>query len=150
MNLDFISSNINGTADVLVTCEMFLDNNYRRNYNRLIRETVADRVGCYLWINNRNSEIIYIGMAGKVKQDGSIGNHSLPKRLIASRVKDGNDRDVLTNDYIRSYMEDNEIEELLIKVLYTFDSSPPTYVESLLLNQFLSLNNCLPALNSAF
>jgi|TARA_B110000091_G_scaffold182927_1_gene201307 hypothetical protein len=150
MNLDFISININGAVDVLITSEMFLDNNYRRNYNLLIREAVEDRVGCYLWINNSTSEIIYIGMAGKVKQDGSIGPHSLQKRLVAARVKDANDRYVVTNDYIRSYMEDNEIEELLIKVLYTFDSSPPTYVESLLLNQFLSLNNCLPALNSAF
>jgi len=150
MNLDFISININGTAEVLVTSEMFLDNNYRRNYNSLIREAVADRFGCYLWINKSTSEIIYIGMAGKVKQDGSIGNHSLPQRLVASRGKDGNGRDVLTNDYIRRYMEDNHIEELLIKILYTIDSSPPSYVESLLLNQFLSLNNCLPALNYAF
>ncbi|MBK8820612.1 MAG: hypothetical protein IPN49_16575 [Saprospiraceae bacterium] len=35
----------------------------------------------------RTEEVVYIGMAGKIKTDGTIGDHSIQKRLIASRGK---------------------------------------------------------------
>jgi len=67
---------------------MFASNNGRRNFNKTIREKVGEKVGVYIWVDKKRAEIVYIGMAGKIKTNGSLGDHSIQKRLLASRGKD--------------------------------------------------------------
>ena len=59
---------------------LFENENGRKLYNKLIRENVAEKFGVYIWCNSENNEIYYIGMAGKVKTDSSLSNHSLQKK----------------------------------------------------------------------
>jgi hypothetical protein len=151
MDLDFINEYVESYGETFISNQMFLDEEYRKNYNRFIREEVEnEKIGCYIWINQRTDEILYVGMAGKVHQDGNFGNHSIQQRLMASRGRDDNGKDIMTNSYVRSFMQDFGVETLLIKVLYTEEGIPPTYIESLILNQYLIENRCLPRLNNAF
>ena len=60
----------------------------RKQYNKRIREKVQNKFGIYIWTNSQTDEIIYIGMAGKTKTNNSLSNHSLQKRLLASRGRD--------------------------------------------------------------
>ena len=68
---------------------LFFETNGRKNFNTAIRQKIQDnKFGVYIWINKNSSEVIYIGMAGKIKTDGSIGDHPIRKRLTASRGRD--------------------------------------------------------------
>lgn len=60
----------------------------REKFNQTIREKVDTKFGVYVWVDNATGEIVYIGMAGKIKTDGTLGDHSIQNRLLASRGKD--------------------------------------------------------------
>jgi hypothetical protein len=123
----------------------------RKLYNNTIRNNVLDRFGIYLWANSGTDVIHYIGMAGKIKNDGSFSNHSLRKKLIASRGKDKNTKkDIQTNDYVKKFMLENKIESLDFYIIYSKDGVPPTYMEAILLHEFYKEKNCLPKLNNSF
>lgn len=75
---------------------------FRKSYNKLIREKVKANFGIYFWLDKSKEELIYVGMAGKIKNDGTFGDHTIQKRLIASRDKDKLTRkDIQTNDYLK-------------------------------------------------
>jgi hypothetical protein len=130
--------------------QLLLQPNGRSVYNQLIRNEIpANSYGVYIWENTQTGEIVYVGMAGKVKTNGQMGSHSLENRLIASRGKiDG--RDILTNDYVFKYMQNNDVNTLTFHILYTNEQTPPSYLESVLLYNFYSKNGVLPKLNNAF
>lgn len=128
---------------------LFNEENGRFQYNQIIRENVEDKFGIYLWINNATNEIIYIGMAGRIKTSGEYGGHTLRKRLVASRLRI-NGRDTQTNDYINHYMSVNNIKTLKFFVMYPRDDVPPSYLEAILLYKFYKQNRRLPALNKSF
>lgn len=133
-----------------VSHQLFLQPNGRSIYNQLIRNEIpANSYGVYIWVNTQTGEIVYVGMAGKVKTNGQMGSHSLENRLIASRGK-VNGRDILTNDYVFNFMEDTNIEALTFHILYTNKQTPPSYLESVLLYRFYTQNGVLPKLNNAF
>lgn len=130
--------------------QLFLQPNGRSVYNQLIRHEIpANSYGVYIWENTNSGEIVYVGMAGKIKTNGLMGSHSLENRLIASRGK-VNGLDILTNDYVFNYMHNNNVNTLTFHVLYTNNQTPPSYLEAILLYNFYSQNGVLPKLNNAF
>lgn len=131
--------------------ELFDKLDGRKLYNKKIRDKVLDKFGVYIWTDSNTDEIFYIGMAGKIKTDGSLSNHSVQKRLLASRGIDKNTKkDIQTNDYIKRFMIDSKIESLNFHILYSKDDIPPAYLESVLLYEFHKQKKCLPRLNNSF
>jgi hypothetical protein len=123
----------------------------RELFNKTIRQNVKPKFGVYVWVDKRTAEILYIGMAGKVKTDGSLGDHSIQNRLLASRGKDkASKKDIQTNDYISNLMTKNEIDSLDIFIMYSKKDEPPAYIEALLLYKYYKANKKLPKLNNSF
>jgi hypothetical protein len=56
----------------------------RKIYNGTIRKSVEKKFGIYIWLDITNNEIIYIGIAGKIKTEGTPSEHSIQNRLLAS------------------------------------------------------------------
>jgi hypothetical protein len=122
-----------------------------KEFNQLIRQSIEDVPGLYLWENNDNEEIIYIGMAGKVNQEGHFVNHSVRNRMQASRGKESETKkDISTNKYLRNFMSQNEINQINIHVVHLFPRQLPGYAEAILLNAYYQHNGFLPKLNKAF
>ncbi len=122
-----------------------------REFNRIIRQTIEDLPGLYLWENNDNEEIIYIGMAGKVNQEGQIGGHSVRNRMQATREKDPvTKKDITTNKYVRDFMSQHRINQMNIHVVHLIPGQLPGYAEAVMLNAYFQQNGILPRLNKAF
>lgn len=124
--------------------------NGQKEFNKMIRAKVQDQIGVYLWEDNETKEILYIGMAGKVKTDGEFANHSVQKRLLASRGKDLLGKDIQTNQYIKDILNQDNIEELNIHVFHLKESQLPGFIEAVLINAYFQEKNCLPRYNSSF
>ncbi len=138
-------------TEFAVVKQMFADVNGRRKFNKTIRDKVENKFGVYIWVNIRTDEIVYIGMAGKIKTDGSLSAHSVQKRLLASRGKDKiTKKDIQTNDYVCDFMGRNNIETLNFYILYSKKGQPPAFIESLLLYNYYKKNDQLPILNKSF
>lgn len=130
---------------------LFEKENGRKLFNKLIRENVQNKSGVYLWSNPKTDEIYYIGMAGKIKTDGSLSNHTLQQRLQAPRGRDKKTKkDIQTNDFVKEFMKGNKILSLDFHLAYSKDDIPPAYVEAVLLNEYFKENKCLPHLNNSF
>lgn len=145
---DYISS----SNSFPIEKEIFDAENGRANYNQIINKNVKPKsFGIYIWVNPKNEKIIYIGMAGKIKNEGICCEHHLQKRLTATRGKDKiTKRDILTNDYVKYNMEKENIDKLDFYIYYTKTGEPASYVEALLLYKYFKKNNQLPLLNNAF
>jgi hypothetical protein len=131
--------------------KLFCEYNGRELFNEIIRNKVDKKSGVYIWFDSTKNQVVYIGMAGKIKTDGSAGDHSIQNRLLASRAKDKiTKKDVQTNDYVRDFMNTHNIDTLNFYIMYSKKGEPPAYVESLLLYNYFKTNNCLPKLNSSF
>jgi hypothetical protein len=130
---------------------IFEQNNGSKLYNDIIRSNVKSAFGIYIWVNKMNGQIIYIGMAGRVKQNGSLSIHSLQNRLLASRGKDKNtNKDIPTNAHVKCVMTNNNIDSFDFFIMYSKKNEPPAYIEALLLYNFFKKNNSLPILNRSF
>ena len=131
--------------------KIFTELDGRKKFNQTIRQNVKTKFGVYVWVDKKTAEILYIGMAGKVKTDGSLGEHSIQERLLASRGKDKvSKKDIQTNDYVREFMTQNEIDSLDIFIMYSKKDEPPAYIEALLLYKYYKQNSKLPRLNNSF
>ncbi|MCF1715983.1 hypothetical protein L0U88_15185 [Flavihumibacter sp. RY-1] len=130
---------------------IFDQDNGRELYNQTIREKVGRKHGVYIWIDKETGEIVYIGMAGKIKTDGTLGDHSIQNRLLASRGKDKvTKKDLQTNDYIKGLMAEHRIRTLDFYIIYSKQDEPPAYIEALLLYKYYKENRRLPKFNSSF
>jgi hypothetical protein len=130
---------------------IFNEDTGRENFNQTIRNNVENKFGVYFWVDNEKEEVVYIGMAGKIKTNGTLGDHSIQKRLIASRGKSKTTKkDILTNDYVRDFMNNNQIKSLDFYIMYSKKGEPPAFIEALLLYNFYKKNNRLPRLNNSF
>ena len=117
----------------------------RNNYENLINANVTNTPGIYIWVNKEKNEIIYIGMAGKINYPLNLGNQGLNRRLKAPR-----DKYKSTLDYLNA-LPGNNINKLEFNIYYLNALfNPPTYVEAILLNEFIRLNQALPILNKSF
>jgi len=156
MNTDYLLKTLESFSSspilkLSIKSSIFDNEEGRKQYNKLIRENVQDKFGVYIWCNSQTGEIYYIGMAGKVKTDGSLSNHSLRKRLLASRGRDKvTKKDIQTNDFLKKFMNVNKIESLDFYVTYSKDGIPPAYIEAVLLYEFHKQKKCLPRLNNSF
>lgn len=131
--------------------QIFSENNGRNKFNKAIRDNVDEKFGVYVWVDKSSEEIVYIGMAGKIKTDGTLGDHSIQNRLLASRGKDKTTKkDIQTNDYISAFMTNNNIDSLNFFILYSKLGEPPAYIEALMLYNYYKKNNRLPRLNNSF
>jgi len=138
-------------VDFKIEMTLFEKENGREKFNQTIRDKVGKKFGVYIWMDDKTEEIVYIGMAGKVKTDGTLGDHSIQNRLLASRGKDKiSKKDILTNDYVKNFMVDNKIDSLSFYILYSKTGEPPAYIEALLLYRYYKKNNRLPKLNNSF
>lgn len=123
----------------------------RELYNQTIRQKVGRKHGVYIWIDKDTEEIVYIGMAGKIKTDGALGDHSIQNRLLASRGRDKvTKKDIQTNDYIKGLMAEHNIKTLDFYIMYSKQGEPPAYIEALLLYKYYKQNRRLPKFNSSF
>lgn len=130
---------------------IFTELDGREKFNQTIRQNVKTKFGAYVWVDKKTAEILYIGMAGKVKTDGTLGEHSIQNRLLASRGKDKiSKKDIQTNVYVKDIMTQNEIDTLDIFIMYSKIDEPPAYIEALLLYKYYKNNNKLPRLNNSF
>lgn len=137
--------------DFIVEKQIFSEDNGRKIFNKTIREKVDKKFGIYVWVNNSTNEIIYIGMAGRIKKDGKLGKHSIQNRLLASRRKDKtNKKYIQTNDYVCDFMKKNIVEAMIFYIMYSKTEEPPAYLEALLLYNYFKKNNRLPELNYSF
>jgi len=137
--------------DFEIERQIFSEKNGRKTFNKKIRDKVDKKFGVYVWVDKATNEIVYIGMAGKIKSDGIAGDHSIQDRLLASRGKNEiTKKDIQTNDYIRDVMTDKNIETLNFYIMYSRTDEPPAYIEALLLYKYYKRNNRLPKLNYSF
>lgn len=121
-------------------------------YNKLIRDNIApNKYGVYLWRDLKTNRILYIGMAGKIAK-GKANKHDLCKRLVASRGKDENEKDVSTSNFLKMKMNELNIESIEIEVFVANDKIAPAYLEAILLQKFweLSGHTDLPKFNKSF
>ena len=142
---------INPVIEFEIERNLFLEENGRDKYNSIVRNNVDDKNGVYLWENSESSEIIYIGMAGKIKSNGKYGSHSIQKRLLAARGKDKMTKKYIqTNDYIRNIMIDSNIQKMKFCIMYSKNDEPPAFLEAILLYEYYKKNKRLPKFNSSF
>ena len=81
----------------------------RKIFNKTIRDKVDKKPGVYAWVDKSTGEIVYIGMAGRIKTDGTFRKHSLRDRLTATRGKDKiTQKDITTNDYVYNFMHNSK------------------------------------------
>jgi hypothetical protein len=121
-------------------------------FNKFIREKIDPiKLGCYIFSTPKNEEILYIGMAGKLKTNGQYSNHSIYNRLQASRTKDTiTKKEINTEEYLKYLLDILNKEKLRISVMYVKNDVPSGYLEAVLLYQFYKRHGVLPLLNNAF
>ena len=120
-------------------------------YNEFIRKNVSQKPGVYLWYDAKNQEVLYIGMAGKIKTNGELTNHPISQRLQAPRIKDlETKKEISTNRYIPAVLELFGLEEIEFHILPCKENEPAAYVESILLYNYFKAHGVLPILNNAF
>jgi len=130
---------------------LFTTPNWKQEFNSTIRQNVQDAIGIYVWTNGDTSEILYIGMAGKLHQNGYFANHSVQKRLLASRGKDSTTgKYIQTNEYIKQTISNIKCSSIDIHVFHTKPNQLPGYVEAVLINAYFQVTTTLPLLNTAF
>ncbi len=122
------------------------------DYNRIVREKIkSNKLGCYILSTPANEEILYIGMAGKLKTNGEYSKHSIASRLQAPRTKDSvTKKEINTEEYLKHLLDIINEDRLRITVLTVKNDIPSGYLEAILLYQFYKKHGVLPLLNSAF
>lgn len=123
----------------------------KKYYNDLILKNVDEKYGVYIWVNNSNNEIIYIGMSGKINRDGKFFGQKLNKRLLNTRGKLQNYKGgVSTEKYLSFIMKECNILEIDFYIIYTSTEIPPSYIEAQLIFQYYYNLKKLPILNQSF
>jgi len=141
------------TYTITIARNVFTDDNMQglKKYNQIIKSQAKNLAGVYIWVNRTTEEVIYVGMAGKVKTNGQFADHTVQKRLVASRKKDAETKkDIGTNRFIFELMISDNMQFLDIHVFHMKVNQLPSYAEALLLNAYFQANGNLPKLNNAF
>ena len=125
------------------------------NYNSIIRENVPKKPvhGVYIWSDTNSGDILYVGMSGQIKKvDGVYINcgYDIRKRLVSSRRKDDNGKDITTSDFIESKMIKENIESLTFTIIQSKEKISPTYLESYILQSIYTNTDSLPSWNNSF
>ncbi len=141
---DFISS----TDRISIHKSLFTPKNI---YNSFIKQNIPSKPGVYLWFNKLNNEIIYIGMAGKIKTNGELTDHPISKRLQAPRCKDiSTKKDINSNLFVKAVLDVFNIDEIEFIILTCKENEPAAHIESILLYNYFKQHKVLPILNNAY
>ncbi len=145
---------LNYTAPVSIGSNQFLINsvnmndvNGKRYYNNIINQNILEQYGIYAFSNSLDNQLLYIGMAGTLKNDGTY-----KKQNLNGRLRDA-ERDGFPNgfEYFRNLMNAYNFESLFFLVIYTNIINPPAcfpgFVEVSSIHQFYTQNNVLPMFN---
>ena len=128
----------------------------RYNYNSIIRENIPreNTHGVYLISDSNSKTILYVGMSGQIKKsdDGKYKNcgYDIRKRLVSSRGKDDEGKDISSSDYFKDKMNKEDIQSITITILKTNNKISPTYLESCILQYFFIETDTLPIWNNSF
>ena len=106
-------------------------------------------------ISDSNSKtILYVGMSGQIKKsdDGKYKNcgYDIRKRLVSSRGRDNEGKDISSSDYFQLIMEREKIQSISITILQTSNKISPTYLESCILQYYFNETDTLPIWNNSF
>ena len=127
----------------------------RFNYNKIIRNNISENThGVYLITDSNSKTILYVGMSGQIKKsdDGKYKNcgYDIRKRLVSSRGKDDEGKDISSSDYFQLKMERERIQSISITILQTSNKISPTYLESNILQYYFNETDTLPIWNNSF
>lgn len=120
-------------------------NSGRQYYNELIDNNIQMSYGIYAICDSDSQQVLYIGKAGTIQNNGTFKNQNLNGRLKAPRGKYNS-----SYLYFQNVMNDNSYDSLILVAIYSNPNTPPAYLESMSMFQFLNQNNCLPTLNNEF
>lgn len=110
---------------------------------REITTNIPNAHGVYI-ICDSKGEIVYIGKAGEIKQDGT-----LTKQGLHDRLNNQNNRKSREADFI-SKMEESNIDSIIINWYELNSKEAPSLVEARLLQKYLDKYKRLPIWNKAF
>jgi hypothetical protein len=113
-------------------------------FRKKITQNVNASYGIYSFFDSEKKDILYLGKAGTVRNDGTYGNQNLIGRLQAPRG--GFNNSFL---YFKNLMNDNNYENLSFIVYYSKPIFTPAYVEILTLQKYYTRYGCLPRFNNA-
>jgi hypothetical protein len=120
-------------------------------YNSFIQKNVVEKPGVYIWYDNKNKEVIYVGMAGKIKTSGQLTNHPISQRLQAPRIKDKTTgKEITTKNYIPAILELLDLTEIEFYILPCKENEPAAFIEAMLLYNYFKQHGVLPLLNNAY
>lgn len=110
--------------------------------SRHFRSVDGTKRGVYLILKNKD-ELIYIGKAGTLRQDGTYSQQDLSGRLRAPR-----ESNQTANTWFGGLSKTHG--RLHIKYLILPDSKPPASVEAQLLTEYFNKCKQLPLVNKSF
>lgn len=110
---------------------------------REITTDIPNAHGVYI-ICDSKGEIVYIGKAGEIKQDGT-----LTKQGLHDRLNNQNNRKPREADFL-SKMEESNIDSIIINWYELNSKEAPSLVEARLLQKYLDKYKRLPIWNKAF
>lgn len=115
--------------------------------SNIAEHKVPNEPGCYLIYFNAvdTSQLIYIGKAGTIKNDGSFKDQGLAKRLCAKQ--DGKQRSQFFQELIEQY----QVQSLYFQWFVTFDGEVrtlPAKAEADLIQAYYDEFGYLPLLNA--
>jgi hypothetical protein len=133
-------------------------NIYKNKINSL-----DNRPAVYTFSINKPENVVYVGMSGKINQGDSDSRWSIRNRLMASRGKDSNGKDVSTKEFIRqicvlkhsnikryNHVFIGEIDIFIIQVYYPKENILCGFLEAYLINDYYIKYKSLPQFNLAF
>jgi len=147
---EILNNHSNSECSSLEIKKNELDEN---SYNKKIITGVYNKPGVYLLHNEDN--ILYVGMAGKLKYNSQIRKHESPyvlcskglqgvsKRLRASRGKNLNlnsKKYKSTCLFLKEILENEKLDSLNLVFTYTSVQYLPSYLEALILQKLYELN----------
>ena len=125
--------------------------------------TLSNSPAVYLFCVNNSTELIYTGMAGKIKNNGTFSNWSIANRLKAFRGKSYDNLNITTGDFIRQIVLNGElniksykgvifenINTFHVHVLYPQRDVLPGFIEASILYDYYKEFKRLPKLNLTF
>lgn len=138
-----------------ITLNDFHKDGSRFNYNKIIRNNISENThGVYLISDSNSKTILYVGMSGQIKEsdDGKYKNcgYDIRKRLVSSRGRDNEGKDISSSDYFQLIMEREKIQSISITILQTSNKISPTYLESCILQYYFNETDTLPIWNNSF
>jgi hypothetical protein len=143
-----VESLVEAPKELIINQELF---NPIEKYNKFIRENVDAKPGVYIWYDHLNHEVLYIGMAGKIKTNGELTNHPISERLQAYRCADKVTKSsITTNKYVCEALKVLNISEIKFFTLVAKQDEPAAFIESVLMYHYYKLHKVLPILNNAF